>query len=179
MSARARGAALAVLGALTAGIFAAPGAGCGAGDLPAQLDGGIDASAGCPATLRQTNGAACADEGQVCPVVVDCEVTFELVQCTCRGARWSCADPIGPLEAGLPPRCIAPAPTSKEPCPPSMKAADGATCDDFGRRCYYEGELCDSGITLLDYCSCGHLDGGALAYACRSLSCSPPIELDR
>jgi hypothetical protein len=110
--------------------------------------------------------------------MVDCPVTFELVQCTCRASRWRCSDSVGPLEAGVAPRCVAPPPPSKEPCPSSMELAQGTACDDLGRHCYFEGELCDSGITMLDYCSCAR-HGGALAYACRRLSCSPPIELDR
>lgn len=158
-------------------LLGAVNGGC---DAPLHGGGGPgDASASCPATLSRASSDTCADEGLRCPIVLDCAPSFELVQCTCRGSRWACSDPVGPLDAGDEARCIAPPPPSKEPCPSTLPAGQGTACDDLGRQCFYEGEVCDSGITKLDYCSCSRDDAGALKFACLRVPCSPPIEIDR
>jgi hypothetical protein len=123
------------------------------------------------------NAAACEVEGLECPVDFDCEETFELVQCTCRSSRWSCRDPVGPLEAGESPRCKrSTAPAAEEPCPSTTRAAQGTACPAIGRTCFYEGQHCPDGTTKLDDCACKRDDAGALVYVCVQPVCGPPIE---
>jgi hypothetical protein len=130
-----------------------------------------DAGAQCPLDLATSNGAGCGKEGLECAFDVPCQVTNQLVRCTCRASRWSCRDATGDLPAGASPRCVDPDPPAQEPCPPTMREAQGGGCTNMGRACFYDGDLCESGITKLDYCSCKRAKEGSLAYACRHVRC--------
>jgi hypothetical protein len=124
----------------------------------------------CLVDVAAMNGKSCTVEGQECVADFACQVTTQLVRCTCRGSRWGCKDSVGDLATGAAPRCVDPGPAAQDACPATMRVAQGSACTGIGRACFYEGERCSSGIKKLDYCSCRRKDGG-LAYACRRVRC--------
>ncbi len=98
---------------------------------------------------------------------------MEEAHCLCRSGWWRCDDPLGPMDAGMAPRCIEVDASSFAPCPASMAAAQGGGCDEIQRACFYEGELCTDGVTKLDYCVCLRGASGDLTYACAAPPCGP------
>jgi hypothetical protein len=171
---RPSGATLLKLLALAAPFAAGVELGCGSEPtLPGDAGPEAEAGAWCPGTLADMHAEDCSIEGLECPVGFPCEVATELVRCTCRGSRWACADPLGPIDAGDAPRCVDPASPPTEPCPASMEIGEGDACAEIGRACFYRGQLCADGVTMLDYCDCGRDADGALVYSCVEVPCPP------
>jgi hypothetical protein len=142
---------------------------------PSDAGAGGDAQGSCAATPAKTNASACPNEDAVCTVGFSCEVTMEDVHCVCQEGQWRCFDPIGLMAPGSAPRCIEPG-SPIAACPSSMSSATGAACSEIERACFYEGAVCESGVTKLDYCLCLRSDGGSMAYTCFSLPCGPELE---
>jgi hypothetical protein len=130
----------------------------------------------CPRDLAEMNGAACNDPGLECHADFACEVTTQLVRCTCQASRWRCRDSVGALDPGALPRCVDPSPTEDE-CPASIPSAQGAACSTLGRLCFYEGQRCSNRITKLDFCTCKRTRAGTMTYFCGYVRC-PLAELE-
>lgn len=164
---------LGVVVRLAAAVLAGTGTACGSADPAPQQRAAAppDAGASCPATFAQMNAAACDFEGLECPVAFACEVTSQLARCTCRAARWRCDDSVGLVPADAGPRCVNPASPTSDPCPASVRAGQGAPCDELGKACFYDGQLCTDGVTRLDYCECQRDASGSFAYACTIVPC--------
>jgi hypothetical protein len=128
----------------------------------------------CSATLADMNGAPCQAEGLSCLVNFQCPALPEEVRCTCEDSRFHCYDPVGPLLAGESPRCTSTNPEGgPAPCPPTMVLAQGLSCAEVGRSCYYDGEVCPDGTTKLDYCQCKADGAGGFTFVCGVVPCAP------
>jgi hypothetical protein len=135
----------------------------------------------CPATVDDTVGKSCTQEGLTCSPEYACGAAVATLQCVCRAGQFVCSSGGGRVDAGDPLPCGSPVPAGQ--CPPSESTAAFAPCIEQGQVCVYPARC--PGIPGYDECYCfsgiAKTGGIGLRYECLN-SCSgtdagaPPVD---
>ncbi|MEO6575104.1 MAG: hypothetical protein ABIP89_14765 [Polyangiaceae bacterium] len=131
----------------------------------------------CPNTVKLAQGAACTQEGFMCPIGYPCGAFLaEQAQCTCTMGKYACVDSKGTAIDPDNPVCVSAGGGNAKECPASETSADNASCKTPGLQCHYAGPTCPGAASAnIDTCQCvgANKDGGVLQFACEPMGCNP------